>query len=75
MPRHRFQVFGRVLDLESSAHGWRCWEVGSDGKRIPAQLTVPPDLPAEELGQYLYDIYHEMATPQNGDVFEILVTR
>ena len=25
-----------------------------------------------ELSQYLHDIYHEQATPTNGDVFEIL---
>ena len=71
MPRHRFHVFGRILDLESSAHGWRCWNVGSDGKRTPAQLAVPSDLSADELGQYLYDIYHESAALSDGDIFEI----
>jgi hypothetical protein len=31
----------------------------------------PSDLAREELAQYLYDVYHEDASPTNGDVFEI----
>ena len=75
MPKHRCHVFGRVIDLEPSSAGWRCFAVGQDGKRAPLQLAVPADLPASELAQYLYDIYHEMATPTNGDVVEITLPR
>lgn len=74
MPRYRFNVFGRILDLEPVSTGWRCYAVGQDGKRAPVQLAVPADLPASELAQYLYDIYHEMATGSRGDVTEIGVT-
>jgi len=71
MPRYRFNVFGRILDLEPVSTGWRCYAVGQDGKRAPVQLAVPADLPASDLGQYLYDIYHELATGSQGDVTEI----
>lgn len=71
MPRHRFNVFGRILDLEPCPTGWRCYAVGQDGKRAPVQLAVPADLPASDLGQYLYDIYHELAAGSRGDVVEI----
>jgi hypothetical protein len=33
--------------------------------------VIPSDVTHAELPQYLYDIYHEAATPTNGDVFEI----
>lgn len=71
MPRYRFNVFGRILDLEPVSTGWRCYSVGQDGKRAPVQLSVPADLPASDLAQYLYDIYHELATGNQGDVTEI----
>lgn len=41
-------------------------------KRRPAEISIPPDVTHAELGQYLYDIYHEDATPRNGDVLEIV---
>ncbi|QIL74281.1 hypothetical protein G7048_27845 (plasmid) [Diaphorobacter sp. HDW4B] len=68
MQRYRFNVFGRIVDIERVGDGWRCLEVGNDGKRAPMQLAVPSDIPANELVGYLYAIYHEMATPTNGDV-------
>jgi len=71
MPRYRFNVFGRILDLEPVSTGWRCYAVGQDGKRAPVQLAVPADLPASELAQYLYDIYHEQAVMSDVDIFEI----
>lgn len=75
MPRYRFNVFGRILDLEPVSTGWRCYAVGQDGKRAPVQLAVPADLPASDLAQYLYDIYHELATGSQGDVTEISAPR
>jgi hypothetical protein len=45
--------------------------MGNEGKRRPAGLAIPSDVTHAELPQYLYDIFHESATPTNGDVFEI----
>jgi hypothetical protein len=50
---------------------WVAHLVGNEGKRRPAGLAIPFDLTHAELSQYLYDIYHESATPTDGDVFEI----
>lgn len=69
--RYRYQVFGRVLAVERRDGAWAAFLIGNDGKRQPAQLAIPAELPHTELAQYLYDIYHESATPTNGDVFEI----
>ncbi|WP_280813155.1 hypothetical protein [Variovorax sp. TBS-050B] len=68
---HLFNVFGQLLRIERAGDAWRASVVSADGKRRPAELAIPSDLPRGELAQYLYDIYHENATPTNGDVFEV----
>lgn len=70
--RYRFNVFGRIIAIERVGGVWVTHLVGNDGKRRPAGLAIPSDVPHAELAQYLYDIYHEYATPTNGDVFEIV---
>ena len=69
--RHRFNVFGKIIAVERIDHAWSAHVIGSDGKRRPAGLVIPSDVLPAEIAQYLYDIYHESATPTNGDVFEI----
>lgn len=59
------------MAIERVENAWLCFLVGADGKRRPAELGIPADLTRDELAQYLYDIYHESATPTNGDVQEI----
>ncbi|MDO3525932.1 hypothetical protein ACNRBH_04070 [Ralstonia pseudosolanacearum] len=70
--QHTFNVFGRVMTIVRTGDGWTCYWLGSEGKRRPAEISIPPDVTHAELGQYLYDIYHEDATPRNGDVLEIV---
>jgi hypothetical protein len=69
--RHVFNVFGRIVAMERINDRWSCFLVGADGKRRPMELAIPPELGHDELAQYLYDVYHENATPTNGDVFEV----
>jgi hypothetical protein len=68
---HVFNVFGRIVAIERVADRWSCYLQGPEGKRRPMELAVPPEVTRGELAQYLYDIFHESATPTNGDVFEI----
>ena len=68
--RYRFNVFGRI-SAERMGDAWAAHLVGNEGKRRPAGLAIPSDVTYVELIQYLYDIYHEAATPTNGDIFEI----
>ena len=68
---HRFNVFGRIITIERTGTAWTAYHIGNEGKRRAAGLAIPSDVPPAELAQYLYDIYHESATPTNGDVFEI----
>ena len=73
--RYRFNVFGRIIAVERVGDAWAAHLIGNDGKRRPAGLAIPADVTGAELAQYLYDIYHESATPTSGDVFEIFPGR
>jgi hypothetical protein len=57
-----FDVFGRRIDVERSASGWAAFVPGNDGKRRPAQIVIPSELKAEEIGRYLGDLFHESAS-------------
>ncbi len=67
-----FNVFGRIMAIERDGDRWHCYLSGSDGKRRKSEFAIPSDVTREELAQYLYDIYHESATPTNGDVVEVV---
>lgn len=66
--RLRFDVFGRRIDVERTAHGWEAFVPGTDGKRRRAQIAIPPELGAAEIGQYLGDLFHEGASPERPTV-------
>ena len=67
----RFNVFGRIYSIERTGSRWVAFLHGADGKRGPAGFVVPDFIPEGELEQYLYDLFHESATPTNGDVRRI----
>jgi hypothetical protein len=69
--RHRFNVFGRIVDIERAGALWKTYLVGNDGKRGPGGFVVPDEIGEAELEQYLFDLFHEDATPGNGDVRRI----
>lgn len=71
MPAHRFNVFGRVYLIERQGGRWQAYAAGNEGKRSPAGFVVPDFLTEEELLQYLADLFHENATPWNGDVHRL----
>ncbi len=68
MPQHRFNVFGRLVAVERSGASWKTWSLGPDGKRSPADFVVPDFVAEDELAQYLADLFHEDASPTNGEV-------
>jgi hypothetical protein len=71
MQAHRFNVFGRVYSIQREGELWQAFAVGTDGKRSPAGFVVPDFLTERELAQYLADLFHESATPTNGDVRQL----
>ena len=71
MSAHRFNVFGRIFLIQREGRLWQAYAVGADGKRSPAGFVVPDFIAEHELTQYLADLFHENATPTNGDVRQI----
>ena len=71
MERHRFNVFGRIYAIERVGQSWKTFAVGNDGKRGPGGFVIPDEVNGEELEQYLFDLFHEDATPSNGGIYRI----
>ncbi|MBV1775667.1 hypothetical protein KSF73_08040 [Burkholderiaceae bacterium DAT-1] len=67
----KYNVYGRILVITATEAGWQVAFEGADGTRRPADIIIPDFIEADELGQYLEDLYHEHATPRNGDVVRI----
>jgi hypothetical protein len=68
---HRYNVFGRIVLIRREGALWQAYELGADGKRSPAGFVVPDFVEEDELEQFLFDLFHEAATPTNGDVRRI----
>ena len=67
----RFDVFGRIYSIRRVGPSWQVDAVGTDGKRAPADFVIPDFVAEEDLEQYLFDLFHESATPGRGDVRRI----
>lgn len=67
----RFNVFGRIYQIQRVGDSWLAYAVGVDGKRSPAGFVIPDFIEESELDQFLFDLFHEGATPRNGDVRRI----
>jgi hypothetical protein len=63
--RLAFDVFGKRMAVERAPEGWQLFRVGSDGKRSPAEVSIPAFVAEDELLQYLDDVFHEAATREN----------
>ena len=67
----RFNVFGRQFLIRREGALWQAYALGTDGKQSPAGFVVPEFVEDAELDQFLFDLFHESATPGNGDVRRI----
>ena len=71
MQELRFKVFGTLIAVRAVDGGWAAFRLGPDGKRRPAEFVVPDFIAEAEIAQFLADLFHESATPTNGDVVRI----
>jgi hypothetical protein len=71
MPAQRFNVFGRLFDIERCGATWSVLAVGNDGKRAPAGFVIPAFVAEEELEQFLFDLFHEQAAYKKGGIFRV----
>lgn len=65
---YRFDVFGRRMAIARSDGAWVAYLIGEEGKRRRASFEIPDFVAADELAQYLDDIFHEDASPERPSV-------
>lgn len=68
MSEQRFNIFGHIYKLRREAGQWHVLAVGNGGMLAPAGFEVPGFIEDSELEQYLFDLFHESASPTNGDI-------
>jgi hypothetical protein len=61
----RFDVFGTRVAITGSPGAWNAFYLGAEGKRRPADFIVPGFVMADDLAEYLDDLFHENATPRS----------
>ena len=71
MDEYRFDVFGTPVAVTGAKGNWRAFYLGSEGKRRSADFVAPRNLEADELQEYLADLFHENATPRNPTVTQL----
>lgn len=71
MPEYRFSVYGKPVAVVRTATGWDAFALGPDGKRRLLEIVVPDFIAAEELREFLADMFHEHAMAGNGDVVQL----
>ena len=65
----KLNVFGRELEVVRAEGKWRAFYPGSDGTRRKAQdITIPHEMAEAEIVEYVADLCHEWATPDNPEV-------
>nr|WP_322045347.1 hypothetical protein [Paraburkholderia sp. J67] len=65
---YRFDVFGRRMAIVRNDGMWAAFHLGVEGKRRRAAFEIPAFIKADELAQYLDDLFHEDASPQRPSV-------
>lgn len=65
----RFDVFGREVHVRRADRGWQAFYPGTDGKaRLAHDIRIPAHMDESSLGEYLFSLCHEWATPARSEV-------
>ena len=65
----KLNVFGRELEIVRAEGRWRAYYPGNDGtKRKAPDITIPDEMAEAEIVEYVGDLCHEWATPDNQEV-------
>lgn len=69
----KLDIFGRmIVEVIRDKNQWVIFRLGNEGKkRILHDIKMPNDIPETELIEYIEDIYHEWATPNNHNIKEL----
>ena len=65
----RLDVFGREIEVVSREGRWQVYYIGAEGKkRLCDDISIPAELPREEIPTYVADLCHEWAKPGSDSV-------
>jgi hypothetical protein len=68
----KFNVYGRKIEIVRDDGKWVVFILGSGGKKRTAQdIFIPSNIAEDDLDTYLEDLLHELATPDNDEIFRI----
>ncbi len=68
----RYSVFGRIIEILKIDEKWEVFFLDLEGKKRPAyDIFIPSSVKEIELENYLDDLLHEWATPQNNKILKI----
>jgi len=67
----QFDVYGQRMVVEYSIDSWKAYYLGEDGKRRPADVTIPSHYTVSDIAQYLDDFCHESITEKHPKVRKI----
>lgn len=70
--KYRFNVFGKPMVVVRKDEAWELYLESDVGMRTRVyDVAIPAELSSDELGRYLDDIYHEMATQRHPTVEQL----
>ena len=61
----RLDVFGRELIVERDGDTWAVFHPGEGKRRVAHDVSIPAEVPADRVAEYLADLLHEFATPDH----------
>jgi hypothetical protein len=65
----KLNVYSRIIEVIRKEERWTVYYLGNEGKkRIADDIALPSTLKEEELLEYIADLCHEWATPDNSEV-------
>jgi len=69
----KLNVFGKkTIEVIRRDNEWQVFYLGNKGKKRKAEgLVIPSTLAESEIVEYISDLFHEMATPNNNEVKRI----
>ena len=69
----KLDVFGKMdIEIIKREGEWTAYRCGAEGKKRKLhELKIPNHIPESEVMDYVADIYHEWASPQNSVVVRI----
>lgn len=65
----KLNVFGQQIEVVRQNNKWKTYYLGNEGKRrLADNIVIPSNITEEKIPEYMADLCHEWATPNQNDV-------